>query len=92
MVACTILGEIKLVAVVDLPDTLGDGVVVAIRLSTLGDRRSFNLCDGLSVIMVERSAIVVVCQLLSVATLGAVALRDYICSVAAIIVCTALTW
>ena len=37
-------------------------------------------------IMAVRSAIVVACQLLSVAALGAVSLRAYISSVAAIIV------
>ena len=39
-VACTTLGEVKLVAVVALPATPGAGVVVAIWLSTLIDRRS----------------------------------------------------
>ena len=58
----------------DLPATLGSGVVVAIRLTTLRDRHSFTLCDGLSVIMAVRSAIVFACRLLSVAALGAVAL------------------
>ena len=58
-VSCTTLGEVKLVAVVDLPTTLGAGVVVAIRLATLGDWRSLPLCYGLSVIMAVRSAIVV---------------------------------
>ena len=60
-VAFTTLGEVKLVAVVALPTTLGAGVVVAIWLSTLVDWRSLTLCDGLSVIMAVRSAIVVVC-------------------------------
>ena len=87
--ACTNLGEVKLVAVVDLPDTLEAGAVVAIRLATLVDRRSLTLCDGLSVIMAARSAIVVACGLLSVAVLGAVYLRDSISSVAEIIV---LSW
>ena len=50
-VACTNLGEVNLVAVVDLPATLGAGVVVAIWLATLGDWRSLTLCDGISVIM-----------------------------------------
>ena len=85
-VACTTLGEFKLVDVVVLPATLGAGVVVAIRLATLGDRRSLTLCDGLSVIMAVRSEIVVACRILSVAVLGAVALRDSISSVAEIIV------
>ena len=71
---------------VALPATLGAGVVVAIWLSTLVDRRSITLCDGLSVIMAVRSAIVVACRLLSVAVLGAVSLRDSISSVAAMIV------
>ena len=53
-VACTTLGEVKLVAVVALPVTLGAGVVVAVRLATLGDRLSLTLCDGLSVIMAVR--------------------------------------
>ena len=47
LVSCTTLVEVKLVAVVALPDTLRAGVMVAIRLATLGDRRSFTLCDGL---------------------------------------------
>ena len=85
-VACTTLGEFKLVAVVDLTDTLGAGVMIAIWLATLGDRRSLTLFDGLSVIMAVRSAIVVACQLLSVAALGAVSLRSSISSVAEIIV------
>ena len=85
-VACTTLGEVKLVAVVALPVTLGAGVVVAIWLATLGDRRSLTLWDGLSVIMMVRSATVVACGLLSVAALGAVYLRAYISSVASIIV------
>ena len=85
-VDCTTLGEVKLVAVVALPATLRAGVVVAIRLATFGDWRSFILCDGLSVIMTVISAIVVACRLLSVAALGAVDLRDSISSVAAIIV------
>ena len=84
-VAFTTLGEVKLVAVVALPATLGSGVVVAIWLSTLVDQRSLTLCDGLSVIMAVISAIVVACRLLSVAALGAVSLRDSISSVAAII-------
>ena len=71
-VACTTLGEVKLVAVVALPATFGAGVVVAICLATLGDRRSLTLCDGLSVIMSARSAIVVACRLLLVSALGAV--------------------
>ena len=71
---------------VALTITLVAGVVVTIRLATLGDRRSFTLCGGLSVIMTVRSAIVVACQILSVAALGAVALRYSISSVAAIIV------
>ena len=71
---------------VALPATLGAGVVVAIRLATLGDRRSFTLCDGLSVIMAVRSAIVVACRLFSVAALGAVSLRASIRYVAEIIV------
>ena len=71
---------------VDLPATLGAGVMVAIRLATFGDRRSFTLCDGLSVIIPVRSVIVVARRLFSVAALGAVALRDSISSVAAIIV------
>ena len=58
-VACTNLGEVKLVAVVALPATLVAGIVVAIWLSTLVDWRSLTLCDGLSVIMAVRSAIVV---------------------------------
>ena len=74
-VACTTLVEVKLVDVVALPATLGSGVVVAIWLATLGDWRSLTLCDGLSVIMAVISAIVVACQLLSVAALGAVCLR-----------------
>ena len=82
-VACATLGEVKLVAVVALPATLGAGVVVAIWLATLGDWRSLTLCDGLSVIMAVRSAIVVACRLLSVAALGAVSLRDSISSVVA---------
>ena len=85
-VACTTLGEVKLVVVVALPATLVAGVVVAIWLATLRDRRSLTLCDGLSGIMAERSAIVVACRLFSVAALGAVSLRDSISSVAAIIV------
>ena len=85
-VAFTTLGEVKLVAVVALPATLGAGVVVAIWLSTLIDRRSLTLCDGLSVIVAVRSAIVVACRLLSVAALGAVSLSDSISSVAEIIV------
>ena len=85
-VACTTLGEVKLVAVVALPDTLGAGVVVAIWLATLGDRRSLALCDGLSVIIAVISDIVVACRLLSVAAMGAVSLRDSISSVAKIIV------
>ena len=85
-VAFTTLGEVKLVAVVALPATLGAGVVVAIWLATLVDRRSLTLCDGLSVIMAARSVIVVACRLLSVAALGAVSLRASISSVAAIIV------
>ena len=84
--AFTTLGEVKLVAVVALPDTLGAGVVVTIWLATLVDRRSLTLCYGLSVIMAVRSAIVVACRLLSVAALGAVSLRAFISSVAAIIV------
>ena len=71
---------------VSLPTTLGAGAVVAIWLVTLVDRRILTFCDGLSVIMVVRSAIVVACRLLSVAELGAVSLRDSISSVAAIIV------
>ena len=71
---------------VDLPATLGAGVVVAIWLATPGDRRSLTLCDGLSVIMAVRSAIVVACRLLSVSAMGAVSLRASISSVAAIIV------
>ena len=86
MVACTTFGEVKLDAVVDLPATLGAGVVVAIRLATLGDRRSFTLCDGLSVIMAVISEIVVACRLLSVDVLGAVSLRDFIIFFASIIV------
>ena len=70
-VACTTLGEVKLVAVMALPATLVAGVVVVIWLSTLVDRRSLTLCDGLSVIMAVRSVIVVACRLLSVAALGA---------------------
>ena len=85
-IACTTLGEVKLVAVVTLPATLGAGVVVAIWLATLGDRRSLTLCDGLSVIMAVISVIVVACRLLSVAALGEVSLRASISSVAAIIV------
>ena len=85
-VACTTIGEVKLVALVALPATLGAGLVVAIRLAILGDRRSLTLCGGLSVIMVVRSAIVVACWLLSVAVLGVVYLRDSISFVAAIIV------
>ena len=85
-VACTTLGEVKLVAVVALPATLGAGVVVAIWLATLGDWRSLTLSDGLSVIMAVRSEIVVACRLFSVASLGAVSLRDSISSVAEIIV------
>ena len=84
-VACTTLGEVKLVSVVALPTTLGAGVVVAIWLATLGDRRSLTLCDGLSVIMAVRSEIVVACRLLSVAALGAVSLRASIRSVAEIL-------
>ena len=71
---------------VAIPVTLGAGVVVAIWLATLGDRRSLTLCDGLSVIMAVISVIVVACRLLAVAALGAVSLRDYISSFAAIIV------
>ena len=63
-VAFATLVEFKLVSVVDLTITLGAGVVVTIRLATLGDRRSLTLCDGLSVIMAVRSAIVVACRLL----------------------------
>ena len=85
-VDCTTLGEVKLVAVVALPATLVAGVVVAIWLATLVDRRSLTLCDGLSVIMAVRSVIVVACQLLSVSALGAFSLRSSISSVAAIIV------
>ena len=84
-VACITLGEVKLVDVVALPATLGAGVMVVIWLATLVDWRSLALCDGLSVIMAVRSAIAVACQLLSVAALGAVSLRDSISSVAAII-------
>ena len=84
-VACTTLGEVKLVAVVALLATLGAGVVVAIWLATLGYRHSLTLCDGLSVIMAARSVIVVACRLLSVAALGEVSLRASISSVAAII-------
>ena len=80
------LGEVKLVAVVALTSTLGAGVVVAIWLSTLVDRLSLTFCDGLSVIMAARSAIVVASRLLSVAVLGAVSLRASIRSVAAIVV------
>ena len=85
-VACTTLGEVKLVDVVALPITLGAGVVVVIWLATLEDRRSLTLCDGLSVIMAVISAIVVAFRLLSVAALGAVSLRASISSVAEIIV------
>ena len=85
-VSFTTLGEVKLVAVVDLPATLGAGVVVAIWLATLGDRRSLTLYDGLSVIMALRSAIAVACRLLSVSALCAVSLRASISSVASIIV------
>ena len=85
-VAFTTLGEVKLVSVVALTITLGSGVVVTIWLATLGYRRSFTLCDGLSVIMAVRYAIFVACRLLSVAALGAVSLRDSISSVAEIIV------
>ena len=53
-VACTTLCEVKLVAVMALPATLGAGAVVAIWLTTLGDRRSLTLCDGLSVIIAVR--------------------------------------
>ena len=91
-VAFTTLGEVKLVSVVALNITLGAGVVVTIWLATLGYRRSFTLCGGLSVIMTVRSAIVVACRLLSVAALGAVALRYSISSFAAIIVYPALKW
>ena len=84
-VSFTTLGEVKLVAVVALPATLGAGVVVSIWLATLVDRRSLTLYDGLSVIMAVRSAIVVACRLLSVAGLGEVYLRASIRSVAAII-------
>ena len=85
LAACTTLGEVKLVAVVAIPATLGDGVVVTIRLANLRDWRSFTLCDGLSVIVAVISVMIVACQRLSVAVLGAVALRDSISSVAAII-------
>ena len=85
-IACTTIGEVKLVAMVDLPATLGAGVVVEIWLATLRDRRILTLCDGLSVIMAVRSAIVVACRIFSVAVLGAVSLRDSISSVAAIVV------
>ena len=85
-VACTTLVEVKLVAVVALPASLGAGVVVTIRLATLGDRRSLTFCDGISVIMAVISASVVACRLLSVAALGAVLLRASIKYVAAIIV------
>ena len=84
-VACATLSEFKLVAVVALPVTLGDGVVVAIWLATLRDRRSLTLCDGLSVIMTVRSVIVVACRLLSVSALCEVSLRDSISYVAEII-------
>ena len=85
-VACVALGEVKLVSVVALSATLVSGVVVAIWLATLGDRRSLTLYDGLSVIMAVRSVIVAACLLLSVDALGAVSLRASISSVAAIIV------
>ena len=85
-VAFTTLGEVKLVAVVALPATLGSGAVVAIRLATPGDRRSLTLCDEISLIMAVRSAIAVSCRLLLVAVLDAVSLRDSINSVAAIII------
>ena len=42
-VSFTTLGEVKLVSVVDIPTTLGAGIVVAIRLATLRDRRSLTL-------------------------------------------------
>ena len=89
-IACTTIGEVKLVAVVALPATLGAGVVVAIWLSTLVDWRSITLCDGLSVIMAVISAIVVACRLFSVAVLGTVSLGDSISPVAAIIFYPAL--
>ena len=85
-VACTTLGEVKLVAVVALTATLGAGVVVAIWLATLLDRRSLALCDELSVIMAVRPAIVVAFRLLSVAALDAVSLRASFRSVAEITV------
>ena len=69
---------------VALPATLGAGIVVTVRLATLVDWNCFTLCYGISVLMAVRSAIVVACRLLSVAALGAVALRDSISSVAAI--------
>ena len=81
-VTCTTLGEVKLVSVVALPATLGAGVVVAIWLATLGDRRSLTLYDGLSLIMAVRSSIVVACRLLSVSAMGALSFRDSISSVA----------